>query len=147
MFKLTEKKGIELRYWVISLILFSGVFALMVIAYQDAASSYGIANITDSEIEERYDQLANQTSLIENLKETTGDDEGLQLLNVLGTIFTATIGILNLMLSSLTFLPSMFANFALDFGIPTEVTNTFFIIVTLVITTLIIFAIANAIRR
>jgi len=145
--KINEKHGIELRYWVISLILFSGVFALMVIAFHDAADGYGVENVTNPEIEERYNQLSEQESLVDNLQETTGGEEGLKILNVLGTMFTATIGVLNLMLSSVTFLPTVFANFASDFGIPSQVTNTFFIIAGLIITTLIVFAILNAIKR
>ncbi|MEX0597450.1 MAG: hypothetical protein WD512_13225 [Candidatus Paceibacterota bacterium] len=142
-----DKRGIELRYWVVSLILFSGVFALMIIAFHDAADGYGVTNITNSEIEERYNQLSEQESLVENLQETTGGEEGLQILNLLGTVFTATIGVLNLVLASVTFIPTVFANFASDFGIPTQVTNIFFTIAALIITVLIIFAILNAIKR
>ena len=144
---LKDKKGIELRYWVISLILFSGIFALMVIAFHDAASGYGVENVTSPEIEERYNQLAEQESLVGSIQETTGGEEGLKILNVLGTVFTATIGVLNLVLASITFIPNVFSNFASDFGIPKIVTDTFFTIVALSITVLIIFAVLNAIKR
>lgn len=147
MIKTTEKYGIELRYWVIGLVLFSGVFALMVVAFQDAAVGYGAENLTNSEIEDRYNQLSEQEDLIGQLQDTTGGEEGLQIINVLGTVFTATIGVLNLMLASVTFIPTVFANFASDFGIPTEVTSIFFVMVGLIITVLIIFAILNAIKR
>jgi len=145
--KTTQKYGIELRYWVVALILFSGVFALMVIALQDAGSSYGVSNITSPEIEARYNQLSQQESLVEKLKTTTSSEEGFRLFNVLGTVFTATIGVLNLVLSSITFIPDVFANFASDFGIPTQVVNVFFIMVGLIITVLVIFAILAAVRR
>ena len=140
-----DKRGMELRFWVISLILFSGVFALMVIAFHDAASGYGTVNVTNPEIEARYNQLSDQQDLVENLKDTTGGEEGLNILNALGTVFTATIGVLNLVLASIVFIPNVFSNFASDFGIPSEVVNTFFIIGGLIITVLIIFAILNAI--
>lgn len=145
--KIQEKYGMELRYWIVSLILFSGVFALMVVALQDASSGYGVKNTTNQEIEARYNKLSEQESLVQNLQDTTADEEGLQVLNVLGTVFTATIGVLNLVLASITFIPDVFANFASDFGIPTQVTSIFFTIVGLIITTLIIFAILNAIKR
>ena len=144
---LKDKKGLELRFWVISLVLFSGVFALMVIAFHDAASSYGVENITNPEIEERYNQLSEQEDLIENIQETTGGEEGLKILNVLGTVFTATIGVLNLVLASITFIPNVFSNFASDFGIPSQVSNMFFIIAGLVVTVLIVFAVLDAIKR
>lgn len=144
---LKNKKGMELRFWVVSIILFSGTFALMIIALQDASSGYNVSNITNSEIESRYNQLSSQKSLVENLQETTSGEEGFKLFNTLGTIFTATIGVLNLVMSSISFVPSVFGNFASDFGIPTQITNLFFTIVGLMITTLIIFAILNAIRR
>lgn len=145
--KTTGKYGIELRYWIVSLILFSGSFALMTIAFHDAASGYDAHNVTNPDIEERYNRLSEHQDLVSNLQETTGGEEGLQILNVLGTVFTATIGVLNAVLASITFIPSVFANFAADFGIPTIVTNTFFTIAGLIITVLIIFAILNAIRR
>lgn len=147
MIKIKQKYGIELRFWVVSLILFSGIFGLMVIAFQDASSNYQTENISNPEIENRYNQLSEQQSLVENLKETTSAEEGFKLFNALGTIFTATVGVLNLVIASITFIPNVFANFASDFGIPTAVSNVFFIMVGLVITTLIIFAIINSIRR
>lgn len=143
---LKDKRGIELRFWVVSLILFSGIFALLVVAFHDAASGYGFED-TNPNIESRYNQLEDQQSLVENLKDTTGGEEGLQILNTLGTVFTGTIGVLNLVLASITFIPNVFSNFANDFGIPTQVVNIFFIIASLIATTLIIFAILNAIRR
>lgn len=145
--KLNEKYGIELRYWIVSLILFSGIFALLTIAFHDAASGYGATNMTNPEIENRYNQLSEQEDLVSNLQDTTSNEGGLQVLNVLGTVFTATIGVLNLVLASITFIPTVFANFASDFGIPTEITAIFFTIAGLIITTLIIFAILNAIKR
>jgi len=145
--KFTEKYGLELRYWVVGMILFSGIFALLVVAFHDAASGYDVENVTSPEIEERYNQLSEQESLVGSLQETTGGEEGLKILNVLGTVFTATIGVLNLMLASVTFIPTVFANFASDFGIPTQVTNIFFTMVTLAITVLIVFAVLNAIKR
>lgn len=147
MIKIKQKYGIELRFWVVSLILFSGIFALMVIAFQDASSGYQTENISNPEIENRYNQLSEQESLVDNIKETTSGPEGLKLFNALGTIFTATVGVLNLVIASITFIPNVFANFASDFGIPTAVSNVFFIMVGLVITTLVIFAIINSIRR
>jgi hypothetical protein len=137
----------ELRFWVIAIILFSGVFALMTLAFHDAASEYDVQNITNPAIEARYDKLSEQESLVENLQSTVSGEEGLKVLNVLGTVFTATIGVLNAVLSSITFIPNVFANFAADFGIPTEVSNLFFTISLLIITVLIIFAILNGIRR
>ncbi len=137
----------ELRYWVIALILFSGVFALMVIAFQDAASGYNVTGVSNPEIEERYNQLSEHQDLVEEIQEAATGDEGLQLFNTLGTIFTATIGVLNLMLASVTFIPNVFANFASDFGIPTQITNIFFTMAALIVTVLVIFAILNAIRR
>lgn len=145
--KTTEKLGIELRYWVVSIILFSGVFAMMTLAFHDAAAGYNTGNITNPDIEARYNQLESQEEIVAGLKETVGGDEGLNLLNTLGTVFTGTIGVLNAVLSSIVFIPTVFASFALDFGIPTIVSNMFFVVASLVITVLIIFAILNAIRR
>lgn len=144
---MNDKRGLELRFWVVSLILFSGAFALLVIAFHDAASGYGAENVTNPEIEERYNQLSEQEDLVGNIQEATSGEEGLKILNVLGTVFTATIGVLNLVLASITFIPNVFANFAEDFGIPTQITNIFFTIVSLILTTLVVFAVVNAIRR
>lgn len=145
--KFTEKYGIELRYWVVAIILFSVVFAFMIIAFHDAAAGYDVEGITNPDIESRYDRLSEQESLVGKLQETTSGEEGFRLFNTLGTIFTATIGVLNLVLASVSFIPNVFSNFASDFGIPTQITNLFFIGVTLILTTLIIFAILNAIKR
>jgi len=145
--KITKKYGIELRYWIVSIILFSGAFAMLVIAFHDAADGYDMLNMTNPEIEARYNQLENQSQLVSDLEETVSGDEGLQLLNALGTIFTGTLGVLNLVFASIAFIPTVFANFASDFGIPTIVTNLFFTVIGLALTVLIIFAILNAIRR
>lgn len=141
------KYGIELRYWVISLILFSGAFAMLVLSFHDVATGYDALNKTIPEIEERYNKLNQQKELVSGFQQTVSGSEGLKLLNVLGTVFTATIGVLNAVLSSITFIPTMFASFASDFGIPTAVTNLFFVVLSLILLTLIIFAILNAIRR
>lgn len=137
----------ELRFWIIGIIMFSGVFALMTVAFHDAASGYDRTDLINPELEDRYDQLNEQVELVGGLKDTVSGDEGLKVLNVLGTIFTGTIGVLNAVLASVTFIPTVFANFASDFGIPTIVTNIFFTMVALIITVLLIFAIINAIRR
>lgn len=137
----------ELRFWVVGIILFSGIFGLMTIAFHDAASGYGAVNVTNPELEAKYNRIAEQEDLVESLKSTTEGPSGLQILNILGTLFTATIGVLSAVLSSLTFLPSITADFASDFGVPTVVTNLFFTMVGLIITTLIIFAILNSARK
>lgn len=142
-----DKRGLELRFLLIGMVLFSGVFALMVLGFQDVAFNYDATNLSNPEIEERYNQLAQQQSLVQNVQDSVSGEEGLQLLNVLGTIFTGTVGVLNLMITSITFIPDLFVNFASDFGIPKVVTQIFFTIVGLIITILIIFAILNALRR
>lgn len=145
--RLTPKYGLELRFWIVALILFSGVFSLMVVAFHDAATNYGATNVTNPTIEARYNQLDQQKSLVGNIQNATSGKGGLQVLNTLGTIFTATIGVLNLVLSSLVFIPTVFGGFASDFGIPTQVSNLFFVMVGLIVTTLVIFAILNAIKQ
>jgi hypothetical protein len=142
-----KKFGLELRHWVISLILFSAMFGFMTLAFHDAATAYDATNLTNPEIEARYNNLEDQQDLVEGFKDTVSGDEGLQLFNLLGTVFTATIGVLNAVFSSVTFIPTVFANFASDFGIPTAVSNMFFTVVSLVLTTLLIFAVLNAIKR
>ncbi len=145
--KITQKYGIELRYWVVSIILFSGVFAMMVLAFHDAANGYDVTNATIPEIEGAYNKLEDQQALVEGLKDTVSGDEGLKLFNVLGTVFTATIGVLNAVFTSIIFIPEVFASFGSHFGIPTAVTTVFFTVLGLAITVLIIFSILNAIRR
>lgn len=144
-----NKKGFELRFWVISLILFSGIFGLFVLAFQDSISpeNYNAPTLSNPVIEAQYNQLQSQKDLVSDLNSTVSGSGGLQPLNVLGTVFTATIGILNIVIKSLVFIPQTFANFGSTFGIPIIVSNLFFTIVVLIFTTLIIFAIINSIRK
>jgi len=146
---LKNKNGFELRFWIISLILFSGIFGLLVIAFQDIVSpnNYDVPNLSNPTIESQYNQLQSQENLIGNLSSTISGPGGLKPINTLGTVFTATIGILNLVFSSLNFIPETFINFGSTFGIPTTVSRMFFTIVFLIFTTLIIFSILNSIRK
>lgn len=145
-----DKKGIELRFLVISIIIFSGIFGFLTLAFHDAAScdnGYCNANVTDAELEERYSSLENQTALVTTIKDTTEGSGGLGLLNVLGTVFTATIGVMKAVLASLAIIPNLIGGFAEDFGIPTAVVNLFFVLTGLILTVLVVFAILNSIRR
>lgn len=134
----------EVKTWILATILFSGAFAILVLMASDAVDNYGMDNVINSEIEGRYNRLEESKALTDSFSESVQNPEGLTLIGGIRTLFTATIGVANAAFSSLTIIPDLTYNFAEDFGIDSSVTNLFFSIATILITTALIFAILNA---
>jgi hypothetical protein len=141
--KFLNKKGITTRDWVLAGLMFGAVFSLGIILMSAYSAESG-ANIVDSNIEGHYNQLSNSLYGINQSINALSQPGGFTLTGTLSVFYSAMTTVLNIVFSSIAFVPTLFANFGNDFGIPTVVTNIFFAVVVAGLTVLIIFAILNA---
>ena len=141
----TRAKGFSIRFWVVGLILFSGVIGLFFLTVGSMASEYNAEDLViDEELEARYGIIDQTTATAETLRSISKQDEGLTLIGGFRVIFRATTGVLNTVLNSLVILPAVFLNVADDFNLDSTVVSLFMIIVFAIITTLIVFEVVSA---
>lgn len=139
------KKGLTIRDWVISSLMFGAVFAmgaLMIVGY--SADSGIPNNMTDSVIVSHYSSLDQNLNTVNQSIAAINQPGGLTLLSGFQAFLGATVSIFNLVLGSMGLIPSLFINFAGDFGIPSVVAVLFFTVASTIIAVIIIFAVLNA---
>ncbi len=138
-------KGFSIRFWVVGLILFSGVIGMFFLTVGSMAAEYNAeANVINEDLEERYGIIDQTTATAETLRSVAKQDEGLTLIGGFRVLFRATTGVLNTVLNSLTILPAVFLNAADDFNLDGTIVATLLIIIFAIITTLIVFEVVSA---
>lgn len=139
------KKGLTIKDWVIASVMFGAVFAmgaLMIVGY---STDSGIPNnMTDSTLVSHYSSLDSNLNMVNKSIAAINQPGGLTLLSGFQAFLGATVSIFNLVLGSMGLIPSLFINFASDFGIPSEVTTLFFAVASVIISIIVVFAILNA---
>lgn len=144
---ITRKKGLTVRDWVLASLMFSGIFAMGVIALTGYANEAGNTDIIDPTLESHYNQLQQNLGDINSSLKAVSTGGGLDLTGGLQILFTSTISVVNIVLGSLAQLPLLFINFASDFGIPTAVSGTFMVILLAMATVVVVFAILNSVKQ
>lgn len=138
-------KGLTIKDWVIASLMFGAVFAMGVLMIGGFSTQSGVPNnMTDSNLAGHYSSLDSNLNTINQSIAAINQPGGLTLLSGFQAFLGGTVSILNLVLGSMGLIPSLFINFASDFGVPSSVAALFFAIASAVLAVIIIFAILNA---
>lgn len=143
-----NKKAFLTRDFLIAGVLMLGVISLMILAVQDVAINYDRQDIIDEDFAANYAQLDNITESVAVILDTTRNSgSGLSFKGAFDVTFGAAFTAIQLVFSTLGLLQNIFINFAVDFGIPTAVSNILFIVGFSSITVTLIFIWLSSISR
>lgn len=148
-FKLKRKGEFLPRNWIVSLLIFFGIFALLALSSGSVLEKYGKTDYIDNEIKDNYDQFNNLSEDYRGLfQDMTNEDKGL-LSIIFGDsgFFKGFISLIKLIWNSVSMLDNITANFMQDFGIPEGIANIIFPLVSAIVVVLLIFTIISSANR
>jgi len=120
----------------------------MFLASQDFLESYGEDDLVDETYQENYDKFNETSGNYRTLFQDISDGSGLSL------VFTATFGIfqalfdvVKLTFASVEVMDTITTNLVIDFGIPEEIANVIFPLISAIVSILLIFVVVSSINR
>lgn len=143
-----NKKGQFLaRDWVIALILFSSVMALMVIIVAGQADTYNNNAIINPKIQENYAKIDQTTEIAKSSFDATNEKTGLSFFGAFDTLFTSAFTVISLVFNSVGIAGSTMSSFAEDFGVPSQVAGVVFPMFLAIVMVIIVFVILSTTTR
>lgn len=135
----------NIRGYVIALILFSGIIAIAYITFGSLATQYNNSDIIDPNFDEQYNKLNENADKIANIQDTVNSNSTLaQLIGTTDLLFSSTLTVGSIIFSSFTTMQDQFSNIASDIGIPSSILNLAFIIAFSIIVVIVVFSVLNA---
>lgn len=128
-----DKRGFVIRDFMVSAVLFSGIFALFTLFIFGIADQHSNVSIVNERIATNYNQLEDSSSKIGTALSATTSGEGLDFRGAFDVAFAATFTVFQLTIGTLDLYAEVLLSFASDFGINSIVAGVFFTIGSLVI--------------
>lgn len=141
-----NKQGWVARDFIVAMLLFSGGIALFVLMVGSLANDYDNPNVIDSGFADKFDRFSEDTARAGEMWNATTSEGGLSLVGTADLIFFSTFRVISLVFSSVVAAGSQIASFGGYFGIPSEVTAIFGVLIFGVLTVLIIFIVISSVR-
>ena len=141
-----NKKAWVARDFIIAMLIFSGVIALYVVMVGSIANDYDNPNVIDPEFSAQFDQFSEDTERAGEMWNATTSEGGLSLVGTADLLFFSTFRVISLVFSSVVAAGQQLASFGSFFGIPTEITAIFMVLVFSILTVSIIFIIISSVR-
>jgi len=146
-----NKKGEMLaRDWIMVLILFGVVTAigyLIVADMADSSTGYNVSNMTDESFQDNYDTLTETTSTTYKMQNATTSEQGMSVVSTYTMAFTSVFSIIALIFGSLGMASDTMTNFAVDFGVPSSLSNIIFPAILILIMVILIFVVISSVSR
>lgn len=144
-----NKRAFDTSDFIISGLLFTAVIIFTVIGITGMQSNYpDFTNIVDADFVATYDQLSNQTTTIDQMRNTSLSGEGLSFRGAFDVTFGSFFTIMQLTFGTLSLFSNMYVNLTSDFPfLDAIVINQFFIIGLAILTVILIFKLINAVGR
>lgn len=142
-----NKKGFLMRDWLIGIILFSAIAALGYLTSYSLAIDYDQAKIIDPTFQENYDKFNDQAHLIATSFNSTTGTSGLSFINAVDGVFTASLTVINLGLSSISTFSSQLFSFGELLGIPDEISAIILACLIVAVTIVLIFVVISSASR
>lgn len=142
-----NKKGFIARDFVVALILFSGVIALMTLAIASIADDYGNTDVINEDFADKFDRLEDNTGRVTEMFDSTSGKGGLSLIGTFDVLFNGAFSVISLVFSGVTSVGSQLLGFSEFFGIPAEVAGVFFTIILSIMTALVVFIVISSVSR
>lgn len=132
--------------FIISMILFSGIIALLVISANNLSTKYS-SNITSEDFSEKFNKFENNTNIAKSMWDKTTGEGGLSTIGSLELLFASTVQVISLVFSSVTLAGSQMFSFTEYFGIPSNVGFIFASILFAILMVFVIFRVINSLNR
>ena len=141
-----NKKGWVARDFIIAMLLFSGVLALFVLMIGSLASDYDNTDVVDAEFSAKFDKFSEDTDRAGEMWESATSEGGLSLVGTADLLFFSTFRVISLVFSSVVAAGQQMAGFGEFFGIPSEISSIFMVLIFTILTVSIVFIIISSIR-
>lgn len=141
-----NKKGWVARDFVVALLLFSGCLALFVLMVGSLANDYDNTNVIDEEFSNKFDKFSNDTERAGEMWEAATGEGGLSLIGTADLLFFSTFRVISLVFSSVVAAGQQIVGFGEFFGIPSEVTSIFGVLIFSILSVIIVFIIISSVR-
>ena len=143
---MTNKKAFSTMDFVLAMLIFSGVIALLVVALGSMANDYGNTNVVSSEFASKFDNSGNNTIMKDDMWDAVRGDKGLTLVGTVEVLFFSTFRVISLVLSSIGEAGNQLFGIGEFFSIPSVVTGIFFVLIFSLLTVVIIFKILSFVK-
>jgi len=143
---INNKKGWVARDFIIAMLIFSGCLALYVVLVGSIANDYDNPNVINPEFSEKFDKFSEDTETAGKMWNATIADGGLSLVGTADLIFFSTFKVMSLVFSSVYAAGQQLAGIGGFFGIPTEITAIFIVLIFTILTVSIVFIIISSVR-
>jgi hypothetical protein len=144
--KKQNTRGWVARDFIIAMLLFSGSIALFVIMVGSLANDYDNPNVISSDFSTKFDRFSEDNSRIEEMWNATTSEGGLSLIGTADLLFFSTFRVISLVFSSVVASGQQLASFGSFFGLPSEVSSIFALLIFGILTVSIIFIIISSVR-
>jgi len=144
-----NKKGILIRTWIISFLLFSGTCALLFSVSQNLADDYDRGSIIQDKYDENYNVFNETADDYRGLYEEMGEEDSgvLDILFGDAGIIRAVFSTITITFSSIKTINQVAVDFTEDFGVPRAIANIIFPLLLGIIMIIFIFAVISSINR
>lgn len=135
-----------MRDFVIAMVIFSGLIALWTLAVGSMATEYNNENIVNQDFANNFNKFDNDTQRISEMWNATTGEGGLSLVGTADLIFFSTFRVISLVFNSVVAAGEQLFGVGEFFGIPSEVSSIFMVLIFSALTVLIIFIVLSAVR-
>jgi len=145
--KMNKNAQFLARDWVIALVLFSGLMALMVLMVASQADTYNTPGIVDDEVAADFANLEETTTIASTAFESASDKGGLSVATSFGLIFNSGFTVISLVFNSVSISTAWLASFGELMGIPTAVSAVLFSLLISIVMIILVFVIISTTTR
>jgi len=145
----SRKGEFLVRTWVMAILIFSAVFALLFLASSDLITNYGEETIIDNDYRANYDSFTNTSEDYRGLF-TDMSDGSIGVLDVIfgeTGVFRALFTTIKITFSSISIVDDTTSQFVQDFGVPEGIANVIFPLFSALLMVFLIFAIISSVNR
>jgi phage shock protein PspC (stress-responsive transcriptional regulator) len=141
-----DKKGWTARDFVVATLIFSGGIALFMLMVGSLANDYNNENVVDPEFSNKFDKFSEDTDRAVEMWNATTSEGGLSLIGTSELLFFSTFKVISLIFNGVVASGQQLTGFGEFFGIPSEVTGIFLVLIFSILTVIIVFLILSSIR-
>ncbi len=141
-----NKKAFSTMDFVIAMLLFSGTIGLLVLAVGSLANEYENPNIVNEDFSEKFDKFESDTLRTQEMWNATTGEGGLSLVGSVEILFFSTFRVIQLVFSSVVEAGTQLFSLGEYFGMPSIVSNIFFVMIFATLSVIIIFKILSFVK-
>jgi len=141
-----NKKAFSTMDFVIAMLIFSGVIALMVLAVGSMANDYDNTDIISADFSNKFDKFENDTARAGEMWDAVSGEGGLSLVGTVEILFFSTFRVISLVLTSIGEAGNQMFGIGDYFAIPSVVSGIFFMLLFSILTVIIIFKILSFVK-